>query len=119
MQGRIKLADHINKVLSGDTAIDMKRSEEAASNIISAIANRRYEVDIVNLPNEGQVNNLQREIIVETYGVVGPGGAEGIAVGDLPPVIQAILHQHIVKHELTADAALNGDRELALQALLS
>jgi len=117
-KGREMQIEHVNKVLSGERGIEMKKSAETASNIISAIANRKHEVDILNLPNRGQVNNLQREAVVETYGLVGPGGAEGIAVGDVPPAVQAILHQHIVKHELTVDAALNGDRELALQALL-
>ncbi|MEM2885802.1 MAG: hypothetical protein QXF24_06920, partial [Thermoproteota archaeon] len=115
---RERQIERVNKMLSGELSIEMRRSQEAASNIISAITNGRHEVEILNLPNKGQINNLQREAVVETYGLVGPGGAEGISVGDVPPAVQAILHQHVVKHELTVDAALKGDRELALQALL-
>jgi len=118
LQWRARDLERVNKMLSGEMTIEMSRSEETASKIISAIANGRCEIDVLNLPNKGQVNNLPRDAIVETYGVVGPGGAEGIAVGDVPPAVQAILHQHIVKHELTVDATLNGDRALALQALL-
>jgi len=118
LQQRARDVERVNKMLSGEVAIGMGRSEESASKIISAIANGRREIDVLNLPNRGQANNLPRDAIVETYGVVGPGGAEGIAVGDLPMAIQAILHTHIVEQELTVDAALNGDRALALQALL-
>jgi alpha-galactosidase len=117
-RGRERQIEIVNKMLSGEIGIEMKKSAETASNIISAIVNGRYEVEVLNLPNKGQVNNLQREAIVETYGLVGPGGAEGIAIGDVPPAVQAILHQHIVKHELTVEASLKGDRELALQAML-
>lgn len=118
LQSRKAQIDQVNKMLSGAMPIEMKKSRESASNIISAMANKRDEIEIVNLPNGGQVNNLPRDSVVETYGVVGGRGAEGIAVGDVPPAVQAILHQHIVKHELTVDAALNGDRKLALQAML-
>jgi len=118
LRQRARIVEHVNKALSGEVAIEMGRSEESVSKIISAIANGRREVEVLNLPNSGQVNNLPRDSIVETYGVVGPGGAEGVAVGDLPMAVQAILHKHIVEQELTVDAALNGDRSLALQALL-
>jgi alpha-galactosidase len=118
LQWRAKDVERVRGMLSGGAAIAMSRSEEAVSGIISAIAHGREEIDILNLPNRGQVNNLPRDAIVETQGVVSPRGAEGIAVGDVPPAVQAILHQHVIKHELTVDAALRGDRALALQALL-
>jgi alpha-galactosidase len=115
---RERQIERVNDMLSGKVSIEMKRSDETASGIISAIANRRYEVDILNIPNNGQIDNLPRDSVVETYGVVGPGGAEGIAVGDVPPAVQSILHQHITKQELAVEAALYGDRSLALQAML-
>jgi len=118
LRSRARDVERVNKMLSGEAAIEIARSEESVSRIISAIVNGRREMDVLNLPNKGQVNNLPRDAIVETYGVVGPGGAEGNAVGDVPMAVQAILHKHIVEQELTVDAALNGDRALALQALL-
>jgi alpha-galactosidase/6-phospho-beta-glucosidase family protein len=52
-------------------------------------------------------------------GMVGPTGAYGVSVGALPPGVLNIVHSHVINHEQIVDAALSGDRQLALQALLN
>lgn len=73
---------------------------------------------IVNLPNQGQIDNLPREAVVETLAVVGPAGANPISVGALPPGVLGTIYPHVINQELLVDAALTGDRKLALQALV-
>lgn len=73
---------------------------------------------IVNLPNRGQIDNLPREAVVETLGMVGPTGAHALCVGALPPGVLGTIYPHVLNQELIVDAALTGDRRLALQALL-
>jgi alpha-galactosidase/6-phospho-beta-glucosidase family protein len=97
----------------------LKRSEEEVVDIIAAIANGRALHTIVNLPNRGQIDNLPREAVVETMGMVGPNGAYGVSVGALPPGVLSAVHPHVINQELIVDAALTGDRKLALQALLN
>ncbi len=46
-------------------------------------------------------------------------GVHGISVGPLPEGIAGILAARVRQQELTVDAALTGDRMLALQALLA
>jgi alpha-galactosidase/6-phospho-beta-glucosidase family protein len=97
----------------------LKRSEEEVVDIIAAIANGRSLHTIVNLPNRGQIDNLPRDAVVETMGIVGPAGAHGVSVGALPPGVLNTLYPHVINQEQIVDAALTGDRKLALQALLN
>ena len=73
----------------------------------------------VNVRNDGLIPNLPAEAVVEVPGVVDGRGVHGIAVGALPEGIAGILAARVRQQELTVDAALAGDRTLALQALLA
>lgn len=71
----------------------------------------------VNLPNNGKIPNLPPEAVVELPAVVGAAGITGLAVGPLPAGIAAVLTARSQQQEITVQAALRGDRALALQAL--
>ncbi len=89
-------------------------------NIITALVRKENKVfEAVNIPNEGFVTNLPREAIVEVPAVIGPSGTRGIYVGKLPGGVAATLQHRLLQQELTVEAALTGDRNLALQALLA
>lgn len=72
----------------------------------------------INVPNEGLIDGLPDKIVVEVPGMTGPIGVRGVQVGELPRGITAILKARAEQQELTVEAALTGDRDLALQALL-
>jgi alpha-galactosidase/6-phospho-beta-glucosidase family protein len=97
----------------------LARSHEAVAPIIAALSQGRSLKTVVNLPNRGQIDNLPRDAVVETLGIVGPTGAHGIAAGALPPAVLNTIHPHVVNQEMIVEAALTGDRQLALQALLN
>jgi len=94
-------------------------SEEAAAPIIAAVAANGQYQGIMNLPNRGQIVNLPRESIVETYGIIDSTGARGVSSGPLPEGVQAIVARHIENQEMIVKAALSGDKKLALQALVN
>lgn len=73
----------------------------------------------VNLPNKGLIDGLPCGAIVEVLGIAGAMGVRGVSVGSLPKGITAMLQARIEQQELTLEVALSGDRDLALQALLS
>jgi alpha-galactosidase len=72
----------------------------------------------VNVRNDGLIPNLPPDAVVEVPGIADGRGVHGIAVGALPEGIAGILAARARQQELTVDAALTGDRALALQALL-
>jgi alpha-galactosidase len=94
-------------------------SDEAANKIIRAVTCGETYVGIMNLPNARQISNLPRDVVVETYGAIDRTGAHAIAFGDVPAGVQNVLQKHVANQEMTVQAALTGDRGLALQVLLN
>jgi len=86
--------------------------------IMEAIIENRNEMHVVNLPNRGAIDNLPNDAIVEVSATVGGYGIHPVHVGSLPEPVAATLRQHITVQELTVEAALTGDRHIALQAFL-
>lgn len=112
----------IESAINGETPLEpfmQERSGEALAEIISAVTvGGRYH-GILNLPNVGQIANLPYDAVVETYGVIDHTGAHALAFGEFPPGVQTVLERHIRNQEMTVEAALTGDREMALQVLLN
>jgi alpha-galactosidase len=112
----------LESILKGDTplgpALEQLSSEDAAEIIAAAITGEPY-LGLMNLPNVGQIANLPQEAVVETMGMVDQSGAHPITFGALPLGIQAVLERHVRSQEMTVEAALTGDPELALQVLLN
>jgi len=86
--------------------------------IMEALIENRNAVHVVNVPNEGAIENLPSGAVVEVSALVGGYGVRPIHVGPLPEPMAATLRQHITVQELTVEAALTGDRRAALQTFL-
>ena len=86
--------------------------------ILEALVSGHDVVELaVNLPNRGAISNLPEQAVVEVPAVVGADRIAGVSVGPLPDAIAAVLTSRAQQQELTVQAALAGDRRLALQAL--
>lgn len=112
----------IESVLKGETELApfmADRSTEAANQIIRAVTCGEMYIGIMNLPNAGQISNLPRDAVVETYGTINALGANAIAYGDVPAGVQNVLEHHVRQQEMTLQAAATGSREVALQVLLN
>jgi len=90
---------------------------EGTARLIADIATGRRGVHIGNVPNQGSVTNLPREAVLEVEVVTDSAGVRPICAGDAPPALEAILRKRIAWQELVVDAAVQGDRRLALQAM--
>src|SRR4029079_14784192 len=73
----------------------------------------------VNLPNAGNVTNLPGGAVVEIMGTVDAGGVTGRDTTTVPNVMGEWLRRVHTSQELTVEAALTGDRELAFEAMLT
>jgi 6-phospho-beta-glucosidase len=92
---------------------------DLAVDVVVSIAADRHKVFAVNLPNEGQITNLPRGEIVESSALVGAFGALPIAVGDLPARVLPMTEMLARSRRLAVDAALSGDKDTLLYALMS
>ena len=70
------------------------------------------------MPNQGYITNLPAGAIVEVPGLMSGAGVLGVGVGALPTGIAELCRRELAVVQLAVDAAVTGDRQLALQALL-
>lgn len=117
-----KEKEHLRQIIAGQVGVDEylnRKSGERAIPIIAAILgnNNQYE-DALNLPNRGCIPGLPDWAIVELPGSVSASGIRGQSVPTLPPGVTAMLAQQIAIQDRAVEAALTGDRQAALQALL-
>jgi alpha-galactosidase len=94
------------------------RSRETAMDIMKAFVTNTPFVDVVNMPNIGQIDNLPRGAVVETLGLVDASGFSPIAIGPMPEPLRSLLETHCHVQCMTLEAALTGNKELALKALM-
>ncbi len=91
---------------------------EGIGAILAAIAVGRRQVCIANLANGGCIPNLPETAEVEVEAVTDSCGIRGVQMGKAPLVLKGMLEKRFAWHELVADAAVKGDRRLALQAMM-
>jgi len=76
--------------------------------------NRTY---YVNIPNRGHIHNLPDGVAVEIPARVDAAGLHPYALGDLPKAIVPVLVQRAAVLEIVIEAAMEGSRRKAIQAL--
>jgi alpha-galactosidase len=87
--------------------------------IIAAIESHTlHRMPAVNLLNDGIIANLPPDVFVEAPAVVDGSGIHPLCIGDLPKPLAAFCRRDIDQMELIVEAAIKGDRNLVLQAML-
>jgi alpha-galactosidase len=113
--------DEIARMADGKESVDSLRDadSEGALEIIENIAGAGNHYHLaVNVPNQGYITNLPEGALVEVPGLVSGAGILGIGVGSLPEGVAELCRREIMVAQLCVDAAVNGDRQAALQCLL-
>jgi alpha-galactosidase/6-phospho-beta-glucosidase family protein len=106
LSGKIDLRPHLRQ-----------DSGEAANKIIRALLGGEPYSGPMNLPNRDQISDLPTDAVVETFGVVNASGVSPMPFGRLPRGVAPVVRRHVDNQEMTVDAALTGNRDLALQIL--
>lgn len=107
----------LNALLEGKEKLHDKPSRETAANIIASFVNGEEFIDVVNLPNIGQIANLPKGSVVETLGIVNSTGFNPVCIGDLPEQILNLVLPHVKNQDLILEAGMEGNLEKALLAL--
>jgi len=90
-----------------------------ATALMDSIANNTGDVHIVNTRNRGAIADLPPECAVEVAAVIDGRGATPLTQGPLPLRVRGLV-QHVKAYEqLTVQAAVTGDREAAVWALVN
>ncbi len=105
------------RCLDGKEPLPLAHSVEEVAELIAALQGGPAGRFIVNLPNCGQIPNLPRGAVVESYATVDRTGVHPEMLTPLPPGPAAVCASHMAEQELTVEAAIEGNRQKALQAL--
>lgn len=91
--------------------LTVERSHEYGSTIIHALETGKPSVIYGNVPNEGLIDNLPQDCVVEVPCLVDKNGVQPTHIGTLPPQLAALMQTQINVQNLTVEAALTGKRE--------
>jgi len=93
-------------------------TEERAIPIIEAIVQDRNSYETaVNVPNDGIIESLPKDLIVEVPVTVNKDGVKGVKLGKLPKNIAALLRIEASVQDICVEAILKQSKELAITAL--
>ncbi len=92
---------------------------DAACELINAIYNNKKIIMTVNIKNNGTISELPHDVAIETNAVIDSRGAHPLNAEPLHPAITGLLQGVKAYEQLTIEAAVHGDRQKALLALIA
>ena len=92
---------------------------EAAAMLVESLHGDRGDVQVVNVRNEGAIPGLADDAVVEVACRIDREGAHPLPVEPLPPEMHGLVEQVKAYERLTVAAAVSGDRDTALKALMA
>ncbi|MEM4462566.1 MAG: hypothetical protein QW695_06865 [Candidatus Bathyarchaeia archaeon] len=118
--------DLLRSIASGIRSIDelmkIRGLEEEGIGVVKIIESIVFDEPIfypgINVVNNGCVGGLPSWSIVEVPAYIDSAGIHPVYVGTLPKSIIGLTIPRIIQYELTIDAALTGDKNLAVQAMV-
>lgn len=93
--------------------------DDHATDIIESMWGGLGKRFYINSPNRGAVTNLPDDAFLELRCDVDMQGPRPMPFGAFPRGLLALQHQILDTHELTAEAAMTGDRALLRRAMLT
>ena len=92
---------------------------EAAAQLIASLHSDNNDVQVVDVRNDGALPGLPDDAVVEIPARVGAEGAAADELNALEPEMLGLVQQVKAYERLTVTAAVDGDRDAALKALLA
>lgn len=90
---------------------------DAACNLVCSLYNNTGDIQYVDVRNNGAVSNLPENSAVEIACIITGDGPKPIAVGELKPQINGTIQTIKTFERLVCEAAVTGNRDLAVTAL--
>ncbi|OWV73834.1 alpha-glucosidase/alpha-galactosidase [Rhizobium sp. R339] len=108
----------LRRELEGERPIEVCRSNEYAAGIIHAAVTGAPALIYGNVPNNGLIENLPDDCIVEVPCHVDRNGIQPVRIGRIPSQLSAVMNLSVSVQRLTVEAALTKSRERIYQAAL-
>jgi alpha-galactosidase len=104
--------------LSGITEVPTMPSGEMVAPMIDSFLRDKPRNFPLNLPNSGQCPDLPADAVVESMVTANASGLAGRDHGRAPAALAECLRRVVASQEMTVDAAISGDRDAAVDAML-
>ncbi|WP_019128802.1 6-phospho-beta-glucosidase [Enorma massiliensis] len=92
---------------------------DAACSLIDSIVNDRGDIQYVDVRNGGAVSSLPAESTIECAAMITADGPKPLTVGELSPAINGTIQTVKSFERLVAEAAVTGNRDLLVAALVA
>ncbi len=112
-----KHIEHFEAMLAADEVSRFPSGEMVAGLIDAQLRNKPREYPL-NIANTGQVPDLPDGVVVESICTVDGSGIRGRDRASVPPVLADTLRRVSASQELTVEAALTGNRDTVVDAML-
>lgn len=94
------------------------RSGERGIPIIEAILTNKNSYEwAVNIPNDGIINNLPQDLVIECSATVNQNGLHGEKLGNIPKSVAALLRIEASIQDVCVEAIIKESKELAIACI--
>ncbi len=107
------------KPLPDDFFDKVPGEHEQLLDMMNSLLLDKRETFSVNIPNDGAVTNLPDDAVLELPATATARGFCQLHAGRIPDVLAAMLQKKLSAIEITVEAALKGDHNLFVEALLA
>lgn len=113
--------EKVEKVLAEKSAVPeaAERSREMIADAAVGLLTGEPRRVIAACANRGQIDDLPREVTVETWALASRCGIHPVASGKVPAPVKGFMEQIVCEEELTVEAALTGNFDTFVQALIA
>jgi len=118
---RVNIKKDYTERLAGKKGVEdlLVRTDERAIDVVTAILyNKKSFIESGIVYNQRAIANLPADLAVEVPIMVDNGGIHPVRIGNLPDAIAKLCTVQAGVQQMSVDAAVNGSKEMALQALL-
>ncbi len=116
LKERLAKAD---RLVSGEEEIKINITGEEGTKLMRGLLGLENVISNVNVPNHGQISNMPEGFVVETNAAFTPRGVQPLTAGLIPQGVDALVSRVAHNQELTVEAAITGNYDLAFKAFLN
>lgn len=119
IKNRESLIEKSRRIAKGEEEFKAVPSGEEGVKQIKALLGLGDLITNVNIPNRGQIGNVDFNTVVETNSLFTKDGVYPIFAGNIPDRVKLLMGPHILNQKMIFEAAVKKDKDLALQAMLN
>lgn len=119
IKNRENLIEKSRRIAKGEEEFKAVPSGEEGVKQIKALLGLGDLITNVNIPNRGQIGNVDFNTVVETNSLFTKDGVYPIFAGNIPDRLKLLMGPHILNQKMIFEAAVKKDKDLALQAMLN